>query len=105
MFQGVVKIHNLQTVRKINLAELLQAGRTIDEQNDFTGRAAAPALAFFAQEQAEVFRGAKAGDVSRRIMVPDGMAFFIPLVLGEDATQIGQASLGRTVSLFTFAPD
>ena len=46
----------------------------------------------------------KAGDVGGGFIVPYGMAFFIGLVLGKDAAQVGLARLGAAIGLFARAP-
>ena len=99
----MVKIDDLQRAGKIDFPMVFQTERAVEQQNDLARGGAAAPTRFLAHEQSEVLDRREGGEIRGGVVIADGMAFGVPLVLREDASQISLAAFGRAIGLFAFA--
>ncbi len=100
----VPKVHDLDGVLKIQLAQVLQAVGPVNEEDGLLRLAQAAADGLLAQERPKVPHRPQRGDIGGGFVIPHRVACFIRFVLGKDAPEVGRPGFGTAVGLLAGPP-
>ena len=81
MFEGVIKIHDLDGRRETEPAHARQAFGPINQQHDLRRQGQATPQGFLAEYGAKLFDAGKAGNIRRRFIVAHRLPLRIGLML------------------------
>ncbi len=103
MDQGMIKIDDWEASREIDSTQHRQAGGPVNQEDNLASGATAATAGFQAYDRTKVFQSFKARNIRGGVMIADGVAFFITLVLREHTTQLAQPRCGTAIRLLALA--
>ena len=103
MFHGVKAIHDLGGLLEVVSAHFFKSEGPVNEQHDLVRLTHATAQGLAPQPDAEIRRAFKSGQIGGGLVIAQGAARLVELVLGKHAAQGRHAGFGLTVGSLAFS--